>query len=62
MAKQRTKRAAGRYEVLVPCSDYKKDAHFQVGDTVTADDFSKVVIASWLEKGVLREADNGSVA
>lgn len=48
------------YTVLIACRNDKTGAAFAPGDTVTADDFPKAVIAEWLksEPPVL-EVDNG---
>jgi len=42
------------YEVLIPCRNDKTQKVFDVGDTVTANDFNRAVIKNWLEIGVLK--------
>ncbi len=42
------------YEVLIPCRNGETGKSFDVGDTVTKDDFTHVIIENWLEIGVLK--------
>lgn len=51
------------YTVLIECRNDKTGAAFAPGDTVTAADFPKTVIAGWLKNDPpVLEVDDGSNA